>query len=322
MGVVQHQIKHISFGHIGSLWRLRDKNRSLANIAYDLAVNSTIRDSDEIVLPKGCLRPAMYGLPSGETSQWYYNTLQTKLMETLKKIMADIQAGDIIVNDLFLECDPIIIATLQEYLLDAADKANGIGNQTSDMSQLIQIQQKNRINWKRVLKNKLNKVSYITSDDIIYTKNRLSKRYGTVPGIKRQHKQNSILCMLDVSGSMSDKTISKVLGQINSLFKVFKDVTVLQFDTEIKAIQDWKIRSQFQRKGNGGTVISNQIIQVINCSYKNHKKIILTDGQIYGGDIKRIDEMINGNAIWVITKYKQYKKYYKQINSVYFNDSV
>ena len=85
VGVLKHEILHISLGHLSPYYRARCPDHRIFNIAADLEINQYI-DSDE--LPSGCINMQTfpeYELPEKAGTVFYYDFLKQKIEELKEK---------------------------------------------------------------------------------------------------------------------------------------------------------------------------------------------------------------------------------------------
>ena len=271
LAVIQHQIKHIAHGHIHFLQRLYDANKLLSNIAMDMAINCTIDD-----LPKKCLYPSLYGFPNNQTCQFYYQKLLTKTQAYIKDILAK---QDITVND-HEQLNNIPESICGEIVQQSLQAATLAGYNTAGLEKILGwMKKKGKLKWNKILKSNISKLT-IPSDNIQSTKNKTSRRFGSIPGFKKTYQYNNILVLLDTSGSMSSSVISNILTQIYNMSHLVKTIEVVQFDVSLKPPIKWNNKIQFNLIGRGGTHFTDQMINEINKKYKNWIKIVMTDGQI------------------------------------------
>ena len=67
-----HEIEHLLRGHCGLL---------LSLLACDIAINDDVDPKDDMLPPGGCY-PHLYGLPDGQTEEWYADRLPTTARPT------------------------------------------------------------------------------------------------------------------------------------------------------------------------------------------------------------------------------------------------
>lgn len=81
VGVLKHEILHISLGHLSPYYRNRCPDHKIFNIAADLEINQYIGDGE---LPEGCITMKSfpeYELPEKAGTVFYYDFLKQKIEE-------------------------------------------------------------------------------------------------------------------------------------------------------------------------------------------------------------------------------------------------
>lgn len=145
-------------------------------------------------------------------------------------------------------------------------------------------------NWKRYFRRIVGNA--ITSD-IELTKLKPSKRFPDARGIRLQRKP-VILVGVDVSGSINTKDLLDFFSEINHIYKSGVSITVIECDTKIQNIFEYKGNHNIKISGRGGT----ELLPIIDY-YKEHKEynccVLFTDGYC------NTNMPICKNLIWVIT---------------------
>jgi predicted metal-dependent peptidase len=87
---------------------------------------------------------------------------------------------------------------------------------------------------------------------IRHTIKRISKRYGTRPGIKVQRLQR-LLVALDTSGSIDQKMLEEFFAEVHGAWKVGATVVIVECDADVQRSYDYRGRPPKGVKGGGGT---------------------------------------------------------------------
>ena len=134
---------------------------------------------------------------------------------------------------------------------------------------------KPKVDWRRVLRifASTSRRTYIFS-----TVHRVSKRYGTRPGIKVKHLQK-IAVAIDTSGSVSDSDLSKFFAEIDAMYRQGAEIKIIECDAEVQRTYNYNGHLPTEVAGRGGTVFnpvfaflrSNRLTRYDGCIY-------LTDG--------------------------------------------
>lgn len=128
------------------------------------------------------------------------------------------------------------------------------------------------------------------------TRKKPSKRFDDAPGFRHIHK-HKILVAIDTSGSVSNKELLDFFNEIGFIYKAGAGIDVLEYDTKVNKVWQYKGKAPDQVTGRGGTWWSTSAYQY----YKEHAKeysafVTFTDGY----DNFQIDGP-RGNFIFVIT---------------------
>lgn len=284
--VIKHEIYHIIFGHL----EFKFPNQSLKNKAADLSVNSHL-NFNLLPLMNGfkCLHPKDYNLPEKLSLIEYYNLLKNQNIE-----IPDVKnhnGWDGLSND-SNEKTPSSL-----FIKDIIKKAkmynsNSWGNlpfdELSDILDDISKDDKPKIPWQKVIRNFH---TSCFSDEILFTNKKLSKRYGSRPGMKIK-EQSRILIGIDTSGSMDLDIINMFLKQLSYLNKETTSFDIIECDCEIQRIYKYK-QLDSKLKGRGGT----NLTPVLN--YAEEKKY---DGLIYFTDFEApiINKKYKIPILWIL----------------------
>lgn len=337
--VMEHEIRHITNGHLYFLNRLSKKNRMLANIAMDMAINCTIEG-----LPIIACNHRDYGFPEKLSCEVYYDLLLEYHLKMFNENLCDNkfkldpdktkeeQLNDMI-REIFKskglesiddheEMESDISNTLIGNLIsEAMSKAQAIGKLKGNVIDELSWMESKRINWKKRLRGIIDHGT-IPSEDFKVSKNKTSRRYGTTPGITKELINASICCIIDTSGSMSDRDLSLFLGEIKRVQHLTDSVNMVLFDVGISSEFKYKFEKTIVITGRGGTVIDSPMVQVLNEKYKKQFKIVFTDGEICFKECDLPDLL---NVVWVINNkisYDRLAKKYSNLskNIVYFDE--
>jgi predicted metal-dependent peptidase len=113
----------------------------------------------------------------------------------------------------------------------------------------MQGRREGRLDWRRTLK--LFASSGYRSK-VVPTNRKLSKRFGTFPGIKIKRLQN-IAVVVDTSGSIQEDTLAKFFQEIHSIWKTGASITVIESDSAVQQTYSYKGKVPVAAKGGGGT---------------------------------------------------------------------
>jgi len=262
MGVLEHEVLHIVFNHLSM--KFSDKLRG--NVAVDLVVNSCINRSS---LPPKCVFPDMYGFESHKSSSWYYERLKDndKFKEQCASgafgpegILSDASGAG---HELWGEAsmDPL----LDEFVRDLVAKAKDLcgqdygsipGHVIEQIDKLLG-KKKPIIPWNKVLRNF---AASAMESNLDYTMKRISKRFGTRPGTRKEDVLN-LAVAVDTSGSISDLQLATFFNEIKWIWKNGAKVTVIECDTRVTAVYPFKGHFTGEVHGRGGTSLEPALIE-------------------------------------------------------------
>jgi predicted metal-dependent peptidase len=310
LGLLKHELLHIAFGHLTSFGSFSDKR--LANVAMDMEINQYI-DTDW--LPKGGIMIQDYedlDLDKKAGCRYYYKKLQelkqekdkngTCGNEPMDKLLDDIANGDVPDHGTWEEFDDLseaekklIEKQLQKVLSDAKEQTiKKRGNVPGEIAGVIIIEEivKPKFDWRGYIRRFTGISTKVFTKKIRRKENR---RFCENPGLKIKMKQHMLLA-IDTSGSVSDSELREFMSEIHHIYKAGVDVTVVQCDTSIRAIESYKGKFELNVIGRGGTEF-DPVLDYYNANQKKYTSLVyFTDGECYASVIPR------GNVLWVLSE--------------------
>ena len=197
-----------------------------------------------------------------------------------------------------------------------AQESNGWGSISGNLQQIIEANLVVRMDYKKVLSSFR---ASILSQNRELTRTRPNRRYGFEFMGSHYKFTTKLLVAVDVSGSISDKELSKFFSIINRFFKYgIKDIDVIQFDFNITApiMNLKKAKKSIKVTGRGGTSFQPPIDY-----YTAHKEydglIIFTDGY---AAMPRLT--IHRKILWVLTNEKSYSNAINWIKTMANNKAM
>lgn len=138
----------------------------------------------------------------------------------------------------------------------------------------------------------------------IGTRTKPNRRFGYIQlGTKRDNDKLSLLCVLDVSGSVSDEWLVIYSNYLNYIKRKYKcEMYVVEADTKIKENTLFKMKSDIEMlecEGRGGTDFQCVIDYVAKEKSKYDGVIIFTDGYV---NYPVIPPNFNTRFLWAINK--------------------
>ena len=145
----------------------------------------------------------------------------------------------------------------------------------TDLIAMILAQRKPQVDWRRRLRL-FGASSRRTR--VVHTIKRVSKRYGTRPGIKIKRFQK-ILVALDTSGSIDIDALELFFGEVHGMWRNGADVTVIECDCLVQRVYPYRGKTPEGFGGGGGTDF-NPVMQYVrdNRQLQYDGIIYLTDG--------------------------------------------
>ena len=149
------------------------------------------------------------------------------------------------------------------------------GSLAGAFAEQLQADTRAKINWKNVFAGF--RASILSSRKTL-TRMRPSRRYGFDSMGSRRDFDTKLLVAVDVSGSITSKSLSYFYGVINNAFKYgFQSIDVIQFDCGVRVVQSLKkVMRDVTVVGRGGTSFQEPIDYAAENGYDG--LLILTDG--------------------------------------------
>ncbi len=307
IGVAKHELLHLAFFHL----TLRDKyqDKLLFNIAADICINYLIDPkykSPEFLHYKSF---GDLGLENGKDTDYYYKALYKEKEEHPEGQLAqNLEQWDPQVGydpgkahqfwkefEQLSESDKKLVQKQIEYQLkEVGEQLKSRGYIPAEMKGLIDSLLNPKppaLNWKSYLRR------FAGGSNKVYTKKirrKSSRRFEDNPGLKVKQKKH-ILVFNDSSGSVSDKDYSEFINEIYHIHKTGTEVTIGDFDADVKNIRKFTKAKDITREGYGGTDFNPPVSY-----YNKHKSkycscIIFTDGYCSAPSVKPL-----GKILWVI----------------------
>lgn len=281
-GVLVHEALHIVLRHLG---RFKNKNRKIANMAADIAINQFIKD-----LPDNCLTHTMFNLEEKLSMENYYSLLRSKA-EKIKITDNGDGTYSVEVKGKSYQIDPhngeelsdsevpqeIIDSIAEEITKRSIEKSRGLVPDA--IQEMIDKLTSKEVNWKKFIKNEMSNTS-IDVEETIKRRNRRFIDRIEVKGFKQTFSSEGIV-ILDTSGSMDSSFIAKTLGEINNLCKsTGSTIKLIQVDAEVHEVKQFKENSKnFTIKGRGGTHLYPAMEYIEKNKIRYDYIIVITDGE-------------------------------------------
>jgi len=293
VGVLEHEVLHLVFEHLNM--QFTDAQRG--NIACDLGVNSYI---DKKHLLKGGRHPSDYNLEVGKGAMWYYVHLKNN--EQYKKECKEgkwgiegLFSGSLDAHSLWDEAmqDPVLKDLVRDIVRHARDLCNrDYGSIPGGVKSYIEGMLRARrsiVPWQKVLRTF---AASATESNLDYTMKRLSKRYGTRPGTRKEDVLN-LAVAVDTSGSISDNQLVMFFNEIKWIWKNGAFVNIYEADCHIQRVYEFKGKFNGEIHGRGGTDLE-PVLKEVEGKY---------DALIYFTDFyaPTINKRYRIPVLWVLT---------------------
>lgn len=307
IGLLKHELLHISFGHL--LTRDRYPNKKLFNIAADLEINQYILDS---YLPDGGLKLDTFpelNLPEKAGTDEYYRLLEQAQedgsSESLNSLL-DQMNGDSPYDhmtwdefDQLSEADKKLVQKqiehqLKEVAEQTEKRCGSIPGELAELIQRLRYVEPAKFDWKGYLRR------FVGNSTVIYTKKlrrKYNKRYSANPGLKIKFK-NHILVGIDTSGSVSSDELKEFMNELVHMHKTGHKITIAQCDTQLNSVEEFNPKRDLEIKGRGGTSFQ-PVVDHFNEKGNYTALIYLTDGEAYN------PENCPKNTLWVLSSRSQ-----------------
>lgn len=299
MGHLLHQLLHLSFGHLHRAADFPDP--FLFDVAADLQANAHVPAAWH--WPGAVRREDLAGFPIDDALSLF------AIYEKLEMLSAD--AG---------RQFPAAFAQLMAWK-EAAEalfephrqwrNGNRIGREMSRWSAytLLQLaereapagmqlfwkkeqeEQPAQVHWRKLLRQFAQSSRSTWIKDTIH---RPSKRYGVHPGVRVRRRQR-LLVAVDTSGSLSREEQAGFFSEIRFLARTGAEVTILEFDSEVKRVYPYRGQRPAFLVGGGDTNFL-PVLEYANAGERWDGLIVFTDGF---APIPRIG--IRPPVLWVIT---------------------
>ena len=285
-----HEVLHNVFDHMG---RAGSRDRKLANIAMDYAVNQICKDDHIGEFPR-CIKVFYDPKYRG----WSFEEIYDDLYEKAEKI--NISAlGELLDEHLDSEGDGpgqegdgppkyskeelrSIRDEIKEAMVNAAQAA-GAGRIPAGVARLIKDFTEPKMDWRELLR--MNIQSILKSNFSFSRPNRKSQMSGAIlPGMINEETID-VCCAVDMSGSISDKQAKDFLSEVKGIMDEYVDFNLQLwcFDTKVYNYAKFSADTAdeinyYQVKGGGGTDFDANFKFMKDENIEPKRFIMFTDG--------------------------------------------
>ena len=294
LGLLKHELLHIAFGHLSVFFSFSD--RKMANIAMDMEINQYIIPE---WLPTGGIDIDNYpelNLDRKAGCRYYYEKLLKAKDDKDKTGTSGSDAFDKLCDQMDSGGDGLPDhSTWEEFedLTEAEQKLiekqvqrimNSAKEQTLKTRGNIPGEMEGKILLEEIVKPKFNWRGYIkrftgVSTKIFTKKTRRKEniRFSDNPGIKIKMRQKMLLA-IDTSGSVVEEELKEFMNEIYHIYNAGVDVTIIQCDTHIRSIVEYKGDFELGVLGRGGTDF-DPVLKYYQDNRQFTSLIYFTDGE-------------------------------------------
>lgn len=307
--LLKHEIYHIMMGHYERALILKNKYSKLAvSIAMDISINQYIKD-----LPFYCRRlydvNKEFGLELDEdmTMEGYADRIEAVIKLRAKKhqpIISD--DASIIKNGIEQESAHDAWETTGFNLDSTKALTRKVainafkGGAPEDIAKAMDLmKEKGEISWQEILRSLISNTKRGYRKTITRKDRRMPNRLD-LRGKLANHIPK-ILVAIDISASMTDAEVEKIIVEILSMAKANDaEITVLECDDEIRRVYDLKTPKDMKPrvKKNGSTKFSPVFRYIKDNNLRDYILVYFTDGV---GEKELDTKPINTKTIWVLT---------------------
>ena len=310
-----HEILHCILDHFG---RVGSRDRQLANIAQDFAVNQILVDErigEKITEVKICLDSKYRGMAWEEIYDDLYEKAEKISMPELLKQIGELldehikesgpgEEGDGKKPTMSKEEAQKIRDEIKQAMIQSAAAA-GAGKTPAGIMRMIKSLTEPKMDWRTLIRQEIQ--SIIRNDYSFTRPNRKSMHSGAIlPGMK-EATTIDVAIAIDMSGSIGEEDASVFLGEIKGIMDQYEDfaISLWCFDTEIYNFQrithdNSEDLLNYEPMGGGGTDFEANWTFMEENGIQPKKFIMFTDGYPCGswGDEDYCDTIfiVKGNT--------------------------
>lgn len=310
LGILKHELLHIAFGHLSIVFKF--SNRKLANIAMDMEINQYIPKD---WLPENGIFIENYpdlNLDTKAGCRYYYDRLRlakdqkdqtgTSGDSNFDKLCDQLDQGEgdpdhstwDEFEDLSEAEQKLIDKQVQRILSEAKEQTlKKQGHVPGEIDGLIIIDEilAPKFNWRAYIRR------FTGISTKIFTKKlrrKDNKRFSDNPGLKIKMRQKMLLA-IDTSGSVSEDELKEFMNEIYHIHKAGVDITIVQCDTQITSIEDYKGKFELKVSGRGGTSF-DPVLEYFEQNRQFTSLIYFTDGEC------TTHKKPSGKILWVLSE--------------------
>ncbi|KUK41513.1 MAG: Uncharacterized protein XD69_0442 [Clostridia bacterium 62_21] len=298
--VLLHEALHLGFRHP---WLARRRNRALYNLAADMVVNEMLFRHGYTGAP-----------PPAVTAEMIHDTLRSRgvkvpLAELRRASVEEVyhllaraatrsaggtdgqNAGDL--RERESNREGVVVQEggcggenperyWQAAMPAALVAARAAGSVPADLARRVESSLRGQVDWRRALRACLREG---TGRTVVTTWQRASRRYASLPGIKRLGVQ-TLWALVDCSGSIGDELLRRFISEIHALARAHScTLEIIPWDAQAypstRACSPARVKVAAGRlRGGGGTVLRPALEALLQKMRSQDTVVILSDGYI------------------------------------------
>ncbi|AOR24502.1 VWA-like domain-containing protein [Clostridium taeniosporum] len=300
----KHEIYHIMYSHFSREKKMRERlSKKAINTALDISINQYIKNLPPWSKKVNSINMEYnLNLKEDRSAEEYAEDIykSIKLREKHENVDKEDSLEEMNlenVHDIWEEIDVSLedIESLTKKTAISIDDSN----MPNDIEKIILgYSEKAEIPWQKVLKNLLPSIKNGYKKTITRRNRRQPHRVdlrGRLP-----KKESELIIAIDISASMNDSTLHKILVEILEISKTINNtITVIECDDSIKRV--YKLRSEKDIKkrseNNGSTAFTPVFKYILDNNLRNSVLIYFTDGV---GEKELSIKPLNKKIIWVL----------------------
>lgn len=322
IALFKHEIYHIMYSHFSREKKMKKKiSKEAVNVALDISINQYIKNMP-IYSRKINFINKEYNLNLKEdrSPEEYAEEIYMSIKGRTKESVIDKEDS---FNDINVESAHDIWEEIDiplddiENLTKKTAKSIYASNIPSDIEDIIsKYDEKSEISWQKTLKNILPSIKNGYKKTITRRNRRQPERLdlrGKLP-----KRESELIVAIDISASMSDDMLHKILIEILDISKTIDNtITILECDDSIKRVYKLKNKNDIKKrcKNNGSTAFTPVFKYIAEKNLRNSVLIYFTDGV---GEKELGMKPLNKKIIWVLIGEEKFslKSYYGVIKRI------
>ncbi|NFG24265.1 hypothetical protein FDF11_08890 [Clostridium botulinum] len=300
----KHEIYHIMYSHFSRERKMKERlSKEAINTALDISINQYIKNLPSWSKKINSINMEYnLNLKEDRSVEEYAAEIYKSIKSRIKEPTIDKEESLDEINlenahDIWEEID------VSQEDIESLTKKTAISiydeNMPSDIEEIIlSYSEKAEISWQRILKNILPSIKSgykkTTTRRNRRQPNRLDLR-GRLP-----KNESELIVAIDISASMSDDTLHKILIEILEISKTINNtITIIECDDAIKRVYKLKSEKDIRKRceNNGSTTFTPVFKYILENNLRNSVLIYFTDGV---GEKELEIKPLNKRIIWVL----------------------